>query len=200
VRKTFRCIIIKVMKIKKPIKYFIEDVTKGRIDHLIEHRIPWLLLGLFGGIVSTVIISRYEAILSSDIRIAFFITIIVYLSDAVGSQTEAIYIRALSSGKKINFKRYILRESIIGFGLGLLSGIIMALFSAYWLQSLSIGLVVGLAMVINLTIAPILAIIIPNLIYRKHADPALGAGPIATILQDLISLLVYFLIASLIIF
>lgn len=187
------------MKIMRPKKYFEEDVTKGRIDHLIEHRIPWLLLGLLGGILSTVIISKYESVLSSDIRIAFFITIIVYLSDAVGTQTETLYVRALSSGKVINFKKYIFRESIIGLGLGLISGFIMALFASFWLKSPDIGIAVGLTMIINLTIAPILAIAIPNILYKEHADPALGAGPIATILQDLVSLMVYFLVATLLI-
>lgn len=188
------------MKITKSRKYFIEDVTKGRIDHLIEHRIPWLMLGLLGGILSTVMISRYEEVLASDIRIAFFITIIVYISDAVGSQTETLYIRALAKGQIINFKRYILRESIIGFGLGLLSGLIMSTFAYFWLGSFHIGLTIGLTMLVNLTIAPVLAIAIPSLLYRGHADPALGAGPIATILQDMISLVIYFLVASLIIF
>src|SRR5574344_1672680 len=96
------CIIIKNMKLKHTRAYFKENVLKGRIDHLIEHRIPWLVLGLLGGIISTVIISNYEEILSSDIRIAFFITVIVYLSDAVGSQTESVYVRALAGGKKID--------------------------------------------------------------------------------------------------
>lgn len=188
------------MKIMRPKKYFEEDVTRGRIDHLIEHRIPWLILGLLGGIFSTIIISKYESILSADIRIAFFITIIVYLSDAVGTQTETLYVRALSSGKALNFKKYIFREIIIGLGLGLISGTIMAFFAAFWLKSPMIGLTVGLTMIINLTIAPVLAIAIPNILYKEHADPALGAGPIATILQDLISLMVYFLVASLLIF
>lgn len=187
------------MRFKRTRAYFEEDVTKGRIDHLIEHRIPWLVLGLLGGILSTIIISKYESILSSDIRIAFFITIIVYLSDAVGTQTETVYVRALASGKKINFKKYIFRESLIGIGLGILSGLALFLFAFLWLGSLEIGLTVGITLLINLAFAPILAIAIPSLLYKEHADPALGSGPIATIIQDLISILIYFLIASLII-
>jgi Mg/Co/Ni transporter MgtE len=58
------------------------------------------------------------------------------------------------------------------------------------------GFTIGLTMIINLTLAPVLAVVIPNLIYKRHLDPALGAGPVATIIQDLISLIVYFLIAS----
>ncbi|MFA6896653.1 MAG: magnesium transporter [Candidatus Paceibacterota bacterium] len=181
------------------VKHTEEDVTKGRVDHLIEHRIPWIVIGLLGGLVATVIVSKFEAILSADVRLAFFIPIIVYLSDAVGTQTETIYIRELSE-KKINFWRYIFKESIIGLSLGVISGVILGIFATFWLSSFLIGLTIGLTMLINLTLAPILAVSIPSILYRRRSDPALGAGPVATIIQDLISLLVYFLIASAIIF
>lgn len=188
------------MKLKHTRAYFKEDVLKGRIDHLIEHRIPWLILGLLGGIISTIVISNYEEILSLDIRIAFFITIIVYLSDAVGSQTESVYVRALASGKNINLKKYFFRESLIGFSLGLISGLVMFMVVLFWMESILIATTVALTMLINLTIAPVLAILIPSLISKENMDPALGAGPISTIIQDMISILVYFLIASIIVF
>ncbi len=177
-----------------------EDVIQESIDHLIEHRIPWLLLGLLGGLLATIIVSKYEAVLSADVRLAFFIPIIVYLSDAVGTQTETIYVRTLSEKKRLNFFKYIFKESIVGLGLGIISGILLGIFAGYWLQSFAIGLAIGLTMLINLTSAPILAVLIPNILYRRHVDPALGAGPLATIIQDVISLVVYFLVASIIIF
>ena len=181
-------------------KFNEEDVIKGRLDHLIEHRLPWLLIGLLGGILATFIVAKYEAILAAEVRLVFFIPIIVYLSDALGTQTETIYVRELSERNHFNLIRYILKECVIGLGLGLISGIILGLFSASWLSSPAIGLTVGLTMLINLTIAPVLAIFIPNILYRRHADPALGAGPIATVIQDLISLVIYFLIANIVIF
>src|SRR3989304_3684070 len=179
--------------------YTEEDVAKESIEHSIEHRIPWLFLGLLGGMFATVIVSKYEAILAADVGLAFFIPVIVYLSDAVGTQTETIYVRLLSK-EKVNFVRYIVKESIIGFGLGLLSGLLFGGFAAWWLSSYSIGITLGLAMLVNLTVAPILAVLIPSILYKRHTDPALGAGPVATIIQDVISLFVYFVIASIIIF
>lgn len=180
-------------------EYTEEDVTQGRIDHLIEHRIPWILLGLLGGVFATIMMSKYEEILSADVRLAFFIPIIVYLSDAVGTQTETIYVRELSE-RKINFVKYIFKESIIGASLGIISGVLLGVFTTYWLKSSAIGLTIGLTMLINLTLAPVLAVSVPSILYRKHADPALGSGPVATIIQDLLSLFVYFLVASAILF
>ena len=113
-----------------------EDVSEESINHLIEHRIPWLLIGLLGGLLATLIVSKYEEILASDVRVAFFIPIIVYLSDAVGTQTETIYVRALSNSRKnISFAKYILKESLVGMGLGLISGTILGVFATYWLKS-----------------------------------------------------------------
>ena len=195
-----RCLKPKFMNNKCLPKFNEEDVIKGRLDHLIEHRLPWLLIGLLGGILATFIVAKYEAILAAEVRLVFFIPIIVYLSDALGTQTETIYVRELSERNHFNLIRYILKECVIGLGLGLISGIILGLLSASWLSSPAIGLTVGLTMLINLTIAPVLAIFIPNILYRRHADPALGAGPIATVIQDLISLVIYFLIANIVIF
>ena len=188
------------MEVRKPNEHIEEDVIAERIDHLIEHRIPWLLFGLLGGLLATVIVSKYEAILAADVRLAFFIPIIVYLSDAVGVQTETIYVRALAGKKKIKFVKYIFKETIVGLGLGIISGTLLGFFTAYWLGSSAIGLAIGLTMLINITVAPILAVFIPSILYKEHADPALGSGPVATIIQDLISLIVYFFVASIIAF
>jgi len=176
-----------------------EDVTKEPVEHLIERRIPWLMVGLLGGLLTSIIVSKYEAILTADVRLAFFIPIIVYLSDAVGTQTETIYVRLISR-KKVKIPKYMLKESLVGLGLGVVSGLLLGIFATYWLGSVAIGFTIGLTMLINLTIAPTLAVFIPSIFYREHADPALGAGPVATIIQDLLSLLVYFFIASVIIF
>ena len=176
-----------------------ENVINERIDHLIEHRIPWLIIGLLGGLLVTLIVSNFESILAADVRLAFFIPVIIYLSGAVGTQTETIYVRFLSK-EKVHFWKYISKESVIGLGLGLISGLFLGIFAAYWLNSLGIGLVIGLTMFINLTLAPILAVLVTNLLYKRKTDPALGAGPVVTIILDLISLLVYFFITSLILF
>ena len=177
----------------------LEDDAKEPVGHLLEHRLPWLTLGLLGGMATAVIISKYESILSRDLRLAFFLPIIVYMSDAVGTQTETIYVRHLAK-KGAGLSGYLAKEVLLGLGLGLIFGLALAVFAYLWLHSIKIAWTVGLAMFINVLIAPVLALAIPTILAREHTDPALGAGPFATILQDLISILIYFLIATLIIF
>lgn len=176
-----------------------EDDSKESVEHLVEHRLPWLTLGLLGGILSTFIISKYEAVLNSDLRLAFFIPIIVYLSDAIGTQTETIYVRTLSE-KKIHVLKYILKETLIGMCLGVIFGLALGLFAFFWLHSMPLAITIGITMVVNLSLAPVLAVFIPSILYKRKMDPALGSGPLATIIQDLISLLVYFVVASFLIF
>ena len=177
----------------------LEDDIHEPVGHLIEHRLPWLVFGLLGGIITSIVVSKYERILEADLRLAFFIPLIVYMSSAVGMQTETIFVRHLKQTGK-GFVPYFLKETFLGLSLGLMFGLVTGLFAAYWLGSSAIGFTVGLAMFINMSIAPVLATIIPELLYKEHTDPALGAGPLATIIMDLISLLIYFLIASLIMF
>jgi len=176
-----------------------EDSERESITHMLGHRIPWLALGLAAGIVTSLVISRFEQILSADIRLVFFIPIIVYLSDAIGTQTETIYIRNLAFGR-IHFLKYLFKETLFGLNLGILFGALLGLFAYYWLEAPLIGLAVGLSTLINLVVAPVLALTIPTILYRERTDPALGAGPLATIIQDLISLLIYFSIATMLLF
>lgn len=175
----------------------LEDDVKEPVRHLLRERLPWLTVGLIGGMFTTFLVSQYEEILQADLRLAFFIPIIVYMSDAIGTQTETIYIRHLKKTGS-DFKKYLLKETLLGLALGLIYGIGLGVFAYSWLDSWNIAITIGLSMMVTSSISPILATIIPNILYREHSDPALGAGPLATIIQDFLSLMIYFLIASII--
>lgn len=175
----------------------ITDEVHDRVFHLFRLRLPWLLLGLAGGTAVTFMVSGFEKILAHNLSLAFFLPAVVYLSDAAGTQTEALYIRALSRGR-IHFLRNLLKEVAIGLLLGLTLGSLLGLIAWLWLANLKISLVVGLSMTINLTFAPALAILTSQILYKEHTDPALGAGPVSTIIQDGFSLAVYFATAGLI--
>ena len=180
-------------------KIMLENDIAEPVGHLVRHRFPWLFLGLLGGILVSFIVSRYENILASDIRLAFFIPMIVYMGDAVGTQTETIYVRYIRK-EDGHFWKYIAKETVLGLSLGAIFGLIIGGVAVVWLRSLAVALSVGLAMFVTVSTAPILATIIPRALYKRHSDPALGSGPLATILQDLISVMVYFFIASTILF
>lgn len=177
--------------------YRLTDDSKERVSLLIKDRLPWLMLGLLGGMVATILVSRFENILSANISLAFFLPVIVYMSDAVGTQTETIYIRNLSKFKD-NFFQYLFKEILVGISFGLILASLLGLFAQVWLGSTQVALTVGLAMFINATIAPLVGLIVPEILFKERLDPALGAGPLTTITQDIISLMIYFLVAAVI--
>ncbi len=179
-------------------KIQIEDDDKESMSLMIRHRLPWLVVGLIGGMLATLLSSRFEETLKKNIHLAFFIPVIVYLADAVGTQTESVYIENLTR-RKVHFRVYLLKEFILGNTIGAFFGLLSGLFAFLWFGSVETAFTVGYAMFVTMGIAPIIALIVPTIIWREHKDPTVGTGPFVTVLQDLISLSMYFYIASIII-
>lgn len=162
------------------------------------HRLPWLLLGLLGSAGAAVLVRGFEADLASDVRLAFFIPGIVYMADAVGTQTEALVIRGLSVGVPI--RRVFLLESVTGLFVGLALAALTV--PAVWLAfgSADLALTLSLSLVAACAVATVVAMSLPWLMSKLGRDPAFGSGPLATVVQDLLSLVIYFAIASAILF
>lgn len=177
---------------------FADDATESPWL-LLRLRLPWLLVGLLGGMIASRLVAGFEEALAQHISLAFFLPVIVYMSDAVGSQTETIYVRNASKGK-LSLWVYLGKELVVGLVLGVIFGILLWAFALLWLQDTQIAFTIGLAMFVNIVIAPVLGVIVPAILQREHSDPALGSGPFTTILQDIISLLIYFGIAAYILF
>lgn len=184
---------------RSPNQFSIVDDAHQTASGLVRSRLPWLIVGLLGGLIASFMVSRFQFLLEAKLELAFFIPVIVYLSDSVGEQTETIYIRNLSTFKD-NFYKYLAKELLVGGYLGVILGLATSTVAYLWLRSMETALTVGLAMFVNVTIAPVVAIIIPEILFKEHADPALGAGPLTTVVQDFVSLLIYFSVASFIIF
>ena len=177
----------------------LEDDSKEKMSLLIEHRLPWLVVGLIGGMGLTLVSTRFELLLSQNIGLAFFIPVIVYMADAVGTQTETVYVRNLTR-KQAKFSIYLIKEILLGLSLGALFGSLIGLFGFFVFNSTAIALTVGLSMFVTMATAPAIALIVPTLLQKTHKDPAVGAGPFTTVIQDFISLSLYFMIASLVLF
>jgi magnesium transporter len=183
---------------EKTAPIYADDATE-RVELLLRLRLPWLVVGLVGGIVTTLFIGQFENLLVEQVQLAFFIPIIVYLSDAIGTQTEDIYIRNLAR-KRIRFIKYFTKELFLGLIFGLIFGFSVGTFAYVWLQNIHVATSVGVAMFLSASVATIIALVIPTVFYEEKADPATGAGPIKTVIQDFVSLLIYFLVSVVVIF
>jgi magnesium transporter len=159
-------------------------------------RLPWLLVGLLGSVVATFIVSRFEHALEARVAVAFFVPGLVYLADAIGTQTEAVAVRGLSLSHA-PFRILLADELDAGLLIGLTLG--MLTFPAVWIAfgDLRLALAVALSLIIAGGVATTIGLFLPWLLFRAGKDPAFGSGPVATIIQDVLSLLIYFTIVTL---
>jgi magnesium transporter len=162
-------------------------------------RLPWLLVGLFGSIIATWVVSRFEQALQARVQIAFFVPGIVYLADAIGTQTEAIAVRGLSLSHQ-SVGRLIAGELRTGLLIGIILGG-LALPGIWWIfDDLNLAISVSVALLAAGGAATSIGLFFPWILARLGKDPAFGSGPVATIVQDVLSLLIYFVIVSLLLF
>ncbi len=171
------------------------DDNKKTLKALLRLRIPSLLVGLVLGIILSFATSKFEKVLASNISVAYFIPFVVYMADAVGTQTQNIYSRNLKSGKAI-FKKYFFKESALGLIIGLIFGIVVFPIVLFWFHSTILALAVSVSTFVSIASAPLIALITTEILELEHKDPAVGAGPIATVIQDTVSILIYGFIAT----
>lgn len=171
------------------------ELVNARFWDLIKIRFPWLVIGLIGGLFASLVVSHFELTLRETVALAFFIPVIAYMSDAIGTQTETVFIRALSN-LKFNIGKYIVREVIVGVTLGSAFGFLAGIFAYFLANSPPVGLIVGLSLFLSMTIATGLACVTPIILKGFKQDPAVGSGPFTTAVQDVVSLTIYFLVAN----
>jgi magnesium transporter len=163
-----------------------------------RHRLPWLVDGLGGSMVGTFVVARFESALAAKPALAVFVPGLVYLADAIGTHSEAVAVRGLSLSHA-GLARLLSGE----LRTGLLIGLVLALlsFPMVWLVfgELRLAAAVTLALAGASTLASVLGLLLPWLLVRVGSDPAYGSGPLATIVQDVLSLLIYFACVTLIV-
>lgn len=188
--------ILKFAGISKDPQEQIEEINKAGTFKLVKLRIPWLIVGLLGGTLGARLVGIFKHVLDSYLILALFIPVMLYMAAAVGMQSQTLFIRRLVFERGLSFLKYLTRELKVGLLLALISGIIIfAVIYLGW-QNPLFGFIIGLAMFTAMFIAIFVAVLIPWILYKFKKDPALGSGPFATAVQDILSLIIYFVISS----
>jgi len=177
------------MFLKRQIVQLADDDTES-VGLLFRLRLPPLIVGLFLGMILSFSVSRLEEVIATNVSVAFFIPFVVYLAAAVGAQTQAIYVRELRSGKS-SFKGYFAKECALGVCFGIIFAVITGVLVNLWFGDIQLSKAVALSVLGAVGVAPVVALVVTELLELEHTDPAVGAGPIATVIQDTISVLVY---------
>jgi magnesium transporter len=154
------------------------------------HRLPWLGVGLVGSSIATAVMAGFEATFAANVKLAFFVPAIVYLADAIGTQTEAVAVRGLSLSHR-PFSELLTGEAAAGALIGLVLAVFVFLGVAAAFQDMRLATAVSLSILAAGTIAATVGLALPWILSRWGLDPAFGSGPLATIVQDVLSILIY---------
>lgn len=161
-------------------------------------RLPWLLIGMLGGILGAQVISGFEGGITAVPALAFFIPLITAMGGNVGVQSSAIVVQSLAKGNDQfgTIGKRIAKETVVGLiNGGLLAILIYGI--AYFFDSALLGMVVSISLFTVILFAAIFGTLIPLILDRYNIDPALATGPFVTTLNDVLGLFIYFSIGML---
>jgi magnesium transporter len=167
--------------------------ASDKIVRLTRARIPWLLIGLFGGICSALVIGTFEGILHLDYRIAFFIPLIAAMGGNVGIQSSAIIVQDIASGINVFDKTLIKLGKEVS--VALINAVILSsiIFTYNWFSNgdFYFTLSVSLALFFVIIFASLSGTIVPLTLHKLKVDPALATGPFITTMNDIIGMMIY---------
>lgn len=168
-------------------RHAIEDPPMRRA----RHRLPWLLVGLAGGALATAAMVGFEATMERVVAVAFFVPGLVYLADAIGTQSEAVAVRGLSL-TRAGIAHLLAAELRTGMLIGAVLGGIAFLPILLAFGDARLAAAVSISIFVAGSIAAAIGLGLPWLLARRGLDPAYGSGPVATVVQDILSIVVYF--------
>jgi len=174
-----------------------EDIeSNDNIFELTRARLPWLIIGMVGGILGAKIIGVFD--LENNFELAFFIPLIAAMGGNVGVQSAAIVVQGLANNnlQSNNISNKLIRE----FGVGLLNGIICSiiiLFVTIILGfSFALSITVSISLLSVIIFAAIFGTFIPLILNKNNIDPAVATGPFITTVNDILGLIIYFSIGQ----
>jgi magnesium transporter len=164
-----------------------------------SHRFTWLFANLITAILASGVISLFEATIEQMVALAVLMPIVASMGGNAGTQTMTVAVRALATQDigPANMLRVIWRESAVGVLNGLLFAVIMAAIAYFWFGSGDLGLVIGVAMIVNLLAAALAGILIPLGLDALGLDPAIASGVFVTTVTDVVGFFAFLGLAAL---
>ncbi|MCK4305022.1 MAG: magnesium transporter [Candidatus Eisenbacteria sp.] len=163
------------------------------------NRLPWLVLGLLGGVLAAWVISHFTGSLRQALEISFFMPVIASMGGNVGMQSSAVIVRGLATGEidRANTRDRLVKEILVGLINALLLAAVLWLVVTLWLQEIKLGVVVGISLAFTMAFAAFVGSGVPLLLRRLGIDPALATGPFVTTTNDVLGLSIYLGLTSL---
>ncbi len=173
------------------------DIYDAVIDTT-KSRFSWLLVNLLTAVAASIVIGFFQASIEKVVALAVLMPIVASMGGNAGTQTLTVSVRALATKEltAANAIKIITKETFVGGINGLIFAIIIGVLASYWFQDNLLGIVIALAMILNLLIAGMAGILIPLSLNKFKIDPALASGVILTTITDVFGFLSFLGLAS----
>jgi len=158
-------------------------------------RLPWLLIGLLGGILGAQVIGTFEGTIGQVPALAFFIPLIAAMGGNVGVQSSAIVVQSIANGSSQfgSILSKVGKEALVGLLNGVICSVLIFLIT-FVIEDITLGLTVSLSLFTVIMFAAILGTFVPLVLNKYNIDPALATGPFITTVNDVLGLFIYFMI------
>lgn len=176
-----------------------DEILSGNVFKAIRARTPWLFITLIGEFLAVNVAHHFDHTFTMLPIVATFMPLLAGLGGNIGTQSITLMVRGLSTGQVTlsSAMHHILRESFVGATIGVLFGGLVMIATWGWQHNAGLGLVVGLAMAINMTMATVIGTFTPFALKALKVDPAVASGPVIATTIDVVGLAVYFSLVTL---
>ena len=169
-------------------------VSEDKVLILSKARLPWLMVGLMGGLGSSMLVSNFETDISHLPQMAFFMPVVAAMGGNAGVQSSAIIVQGLANNtlKSKNIMPKLAKEFTVSLINGLVCSALLLMFNLIIGHGYDLSIVVSIALITVIIFASLLGTVTPLILEKFNIDPALATGPFVTTINDIIGLTVYF--------
>ena len=163
-----------------------------------KRRAVWLGVNLFTAFLASWVIGLFEATIDQIVALAVLMPVVASMGGIAGSQTLTLVIRglALHQISASNAMSFLFKELAVGAVNGVVWSIVVAMIAAAWFSNMPLGMMLGAAMVINLSCAALAGVMIPLFLQKRGIDPALAGGVLLTTVTDVIGFMSFLGLAT----
>ncbi|MBL4628586.1 MAG: magnesium transporter [Roseicyclus sp.] len=164
-----------------------------------KKRFPWLFVNLVTSILASMVIAQFEVALAQIVALAVLMPIVASMGGNAGTQSLTVAVRAIATKDltRSNLMRVVTREAGVGLINGAIFAVVMGIVGVIWFGTPMLGLVIGVAMIINLLVAGLAGTMVPVVLDRLRIDPALASGAFVTTVTDIVGFLSFLGLAAL---
>ena len=166
---------------------------------LTRARLPWLILGLLGGLGAAAIMGTFEEMIAKHAVLFFFTPLIAAMAGNVGVQSSAIVVQGLANDDlKGSVRNHLLKEMLLALLNGFILAILLLLFTWVWKGAFETAWAISLSLIVVIVVAGFIGTFVPLFLHKRNIDPAIATGPFITTSNDIFGILIYFWIAKII--